>query len=242
MLDMKRIVGTRDIIFITLDTLRYDVAKQCIEQGRLPNLSKYINGWEKRHSPGSFTFASHEAFFAGFLPTPTDNHRHERLFALAFAGSETSGTRTAVFDSETIVTGLRELGYHTVCIGGVGFFNKQTALGRKMPSYFNESHWSPELGVTDPQSPRNQVDLAIARLNQIELDTRAFLFINVSAIHQPNHFYVENQSTDDVVSHGAALSFVDSQLARLFEFQERRHPALVIICSDHGTAYGEGWL
>jgi len=37
----------------------------------------------------------------------------------------------------------------------------------------------------------------------------------------------------------AALSYVDTWLGSLFDAIERRGPALVVLCSDHGTAYGE---
>lgn len=72
MFNMNQIVGTHDILFITLDTLRYDVAKEYLTQRRLPNLAAVLpkNGWEQRHSPGNFTYAAHHAFFAGFFPTP----------------------------------------------------------------------------------------------------------------------------------------------------------------------------
>ena len=68
---MNDIVGTHDILFVTLDTLRHDVAAEELAAGRLPNLARVLpDGWERRHTPGSFTFAAHAAFFAGFLPTP----------------------------------------------------------------------------------------------------------------------------------------------------------------------------
>src|SRR5215471_21868574 len=89
-------VGTHDILLLTLDTLRYDVAQECLRQGRTPNLAGLLPGgaWEERHSPASFTFAAHTAFFAGFLPTPARPGRHPRLFALRFPGSETATERT----------------------------------------------------------------------------------------------------------------------------------------------------
>jgi arylsulfatase A-like enzyme len=42
-----------------------------------------------------------------------------------------------------------------------------------------------------------------------------------------------------VATQAAALSYVDSQLGRLFDALRKRGPSLCIICSDHGTAYGE---
>ena len=113
MIDANALVGTHDILFITLDTLRYDVARAALAKGDTPSLEAVLPGgkWEERHSPGSFTYAAHQAFFAGFLPTPAAPGPHERLFAAAFAGSETSGEHTCVFDTPEIVsTRSRSLG------------------------------------------------------------------------------------------------------------------------------------
>ncbi|WP_439650240.1 STM4013/SEN3800 family hydrolase [Aquisphaera insulae] len=224
-----------------MDTLRYDVARDALAAGRTPNLAAVLPGgiWEERHSPGSFTFSAHQAFFAGFLPTPARPGKHARPFALAFPGSETIGPGTCVLDAPDIVAGLAGLGYHTVCIGGVGFFNKQSPLGRVLPGLFAESHWSPALGVTDPRSTENQVSLAIEVLSRRPRDRRVFLFLNVSAIHQPNRFYLPGATADTIESHAAALAYVDAALGKLFEALRRRGPWLVVACSDHGTAYGE---
>lgn len=187
--DMNHIVGSHDIVLLTLDTLRYDVAQNELEQGRLPVLSRYISRWEPRHSPGSFTYAAHQAFFAGFLPTPVDDPLAPRLMAVDFQGSRSVGAKTKVFEAANIVEGLTNEGYHTICIGGVGFFNLQTPLGRVLPGMFHESHWREETGVTSPGSTCHQVDKALEVLRHRRGDKRIFLFMNISAIHQPNYFY-----------------------------------------------------
>jgi len=137
------------------------------------------------------------------------------------------------------VTGLDGHGYHTVCIGGVGFFNKQSPLGSVLPALFAESHWHPSLGVTDPRSTEHQVRLARDILARVSPSRRVFLFLNVSALHQPNYFYLPGAREDSVESQAAALAYVDSWLPALFEAVQRRGPALVVLCADHGTAYGE---
>lgn len=241
MLDAHRLVGTHDVLFVTLDTLRFDVAADLWRRGRTPNLARVLPaaGWEKRHSSGSFTFAAHQSFFAGFLPTPAAPGVHPRLFALRFPGSETTTAQTCVFDAPDIVAGFRSRGYDTVCIGGVGFFNKLTPLGTVLPALFDESHWGPELGVMEPRSTEYQVDLAVRTLNTRPASTRLFLFLNVSAIHQPNRCYLPDAQNDSLTTHAAALEYADSHLGRLFDAMARRNPTFGVICSDHGTAYGE---
>src|ERR1700759_3196210 len=140
MLNASELIGTHDVLLMTLDTLRLDVAEAALAQGRTPNLARVLPAgrWERRHTPGSFTYAAHQSFFAGFLPTPANPGKHARLLAARFAGSETTDENTAVFDSADWVTGLAQRGYHTVCIGGVGFFNRRTALGSVLPNLFTE--------------------------------------------------------------------------------------------------------
>lgn len=241
MTDVRSLIGTHDVLLMTIDALRYDVARDALARGETPHLAAVLpfEGWEPRHSPGSFTYAAHHAFLAGFLPTPAAPGTHTRPFAARFPGSETTAAATFVFEAPDVASGLAALGYHTVCIGGVGFFNKQSPLGSVLPGLFAESHWSPELGVTDPRSTENQVALAERVLARQPPARRVFLFLNVSAVHQPNRVYVDGATRDTPATHAAALAYVDGQMPRLFAALRRRGPSYVIVCSDHGTAYGE---
>nr|WP_281423053.1 STM4013/SEN3800 family hydrolase [Sphingomonas colocasiae] len=239
-------LGSHDIMFITIDTLRHDVAADALRAGMTPALAAILPGgaWEKRHSPSSFTYAAHQAFFAGFLPTPVtpvrqDPAAHERLFAARFAGSETTSARTLAFDAPDIVTGFAMNGYHTICIGGTGFFNKQTPLGSVLPGLFSESWWDESLGVADPASPANQADRAIASMAARPAGERLFTFVNVAACHQPNCIYLPGATHDTPASQAAALAAFDRELPRLLATAQARAPVLLVICSDHGEAYGE---
>ncbi|MET7638570.1 STM4013/SEN3800 family hydrolase [Streptomyces sp. NPDC005438] len=241
---MNAVVGRDDILFLTLDTLRYDVAADLAASGRTPHLTRCLPGgaWEERHAPGSFTYASHQAMFAGFLPTPAAPGRHPRLFAADFAGSETTAERTFVFDTPDLVSALAGRGYRTVCLGGVGFFNKRGALGRVLPGLFQESHWEPEFGVASPTSFEAQVARAERIVTELPADRRLFLFVNVAALHQPNWFHLPGATREDGDSprtHAAALEYVDRHVERLFAALRARGRCFVIACSDHGTAYGE---
>ncbi|MEV4745538.1 STM4013/SEN3800 family hydrolase [Streptosporangium sp. NPDC049248] len=239
---MNEIVGSHDLLLVTLDTLRYDVAEELLAAGRLPTLARALPGgrWERRHSPGSFTYAAHAAILAGFLPTPARPGPHPRPFAAAFPGSETTAPNTWVFDAPDLPGGLARAGYHTVCVGGVGFFNKLTPLGSALPAMFAESHWEPGFGVTSPDSFEAQI--ACAERVVARVDGPVFLFVNVSALHQPNWFHLPGATRehgDSRRSHAAALEHVDRHIGRLFSLMSERRPGFAIVCSDHGTAYGE---
>ncbi|MDJ0851949.1 MAG: STM4013/SEN3800 family hydrolase [Myxococcota bacterium] len=238
---MNHVVGSEDLLLLTLDTLRYDVALRGLREGRTANLARWLGdaGWEERHSPSSFTYAAHCAFFAGFLPTPVSPGPHPRPFALRFEGSESIGPGTCVLEGANVVEGLAARGYHTACIGGVGFFNRKNPLGRVLPSLFAESHWDESLGVTDRDSFEHQVERAEQVIERLSPGRRLFLFVNVSALHQPNRLYVDGAVEDGPDTQLAALAYVDSLLPRLFAALGRRGPCHAILCSDHGTAYGE---
>ncbi|APE38392.1 metalloenzyme domain-containing protein [Nocardia mangyaensis] len=241
---MTEVIGRDDLLLLTLDTLRYDVAVELAAAGRLPTLSAHLpeGRWQRRHAPGSFTYASHQAIFAGFLPTPAAPGPHPRLFAARFAGSETTAEGTFVFDEPDLVTALAGRGYHTVCIGGVGFFNKQGALGSVLPGLFAESHWEPEFSVASPTSFEAQVACAEQAVAALPDEQRIFLFLNASALHQPNWFHLPGATRaagDSRETHAAALEYIDTQVGRLFEVMRSRRRCFAIVCSDHGTAYGD---
>jgi hypothetical protein len=250
---MNEICRTHNVVMLVLDTLRYDVAEAEMASGRTPHFARLLpHGWEKRHSPGNFTYAAHQAFFAGFLPTSIEPRANAiRLFAARFAGSETTGPETKTFDAPDIVTGFRAEGWRTICIGGVGFFNQQTPLGRVLPGLFEESFWEPRFGVTEPNSALHQFEFAAQKLAEPASRLRpTFLFINVSALHQPNCFYLEKaeapspeRANDSLESHAAALRYVDSQFPVLLNaLAHTGRPTFFLVLSDHGTAYGEdGW-
>ncbi|MER6678273.1 STM4013/SEN3800 family hydrolase [Streptomyces sp. NPDC000983] len=241
---MNDVVGDHDILLVTLDTLRHDVAEELAAAGRIPHLASRLPGgrWEKRHAPGSFTYASHQAIFAGFLPTPAAPGPHPRLFAATFAGSETTADGTFVYDTPDLVSGLAKAGYRTACVGGVGFFNKQGPLGSVLPGLFQESYWEPEFGVTSPRSFENQIDRAERIVAGLPAEQRLFLFVNVSALHQPNWFHLPGatrEAGDTRATHAAALEYVDRHIGRLFDAMSSRRRCFAIVCSDHGTAYGD---
>ncbi|WBW98354.1 STM4013/SEN3800 family hydrolase [Oceanirhabdus sp. W0125-5] len=257
--NMNEVVGNNDILFLSLDTLRYDVAKEEYEAGNLPNLCG-SGGWEKRHSPGNYTYSSHHSFFIGFLPTPVEYeplHKRDWLFLTKKTGLKSiKGSNTFLYEGSNIIEGLEKEGYKTICIGGVVFFSKMEGVYNVFPSMFQESYWNPKFGVTNPKSAEEQVKWAIKLLDKIDRDQRVFMFINISAIHGPNYYYLEKykgmeektngkrknsiaSKLDCVESQKAALRYVDKCLEPLFNKMRERNRTFCIAVSDHGTCYGE---
>lgn len=134
--------------------------------------------------------------------------------------------------------GLSGLGYRTVCIGGVGFFSNQTKLGRVLPGLFQESYWSPRTGTDYPDSTRHQVDIALEVLRRNDRKP-VFLFLNVAATHTARHMYLPGETRDSWESRFAALAYADTQLGRLLAAMPGPGRWLIILCADHGEAFGE---
>lgn len=242
MINANAYIGKHNVLMITFDTLRYDVAAKAMSEHHTPFLSGLLpNGlWEKRHTPATFTYAAHHAFFSGYLPTPTPKTSgYKRLFACEFAESSTTGPNTWVSSEATLVEGLAKIGYHTICIGGVGFFNRQNKLGSVLPDLFEESHWSPELGVTNDRSTYHQVKLAKQCIDRVAGRKPFFLFINLSAMHQPNCIFSKSSKDDSPTTQLQALAYVDGELPALFNHLQSLGNTLCILTSDHGTTYGE---
>lgn len=239
MIAARDLIGTHDVVLITLDSLRLDAARAALDAGETPRLAAVLPGgaWEARHTPGSFTYAAHHAFLAGFLPTPARPGRHPRLFAARFERSGTTGPGTFVFDEATLPEALAARGYRTVCVGGVGFFNLRSPLGSVLPGLFEQALWSPAMGVESPRSTEAQVDAALAALAQD--GRRAFLLLNVSATHKPSSIFLRGARRDSVETQRAALAYADAHLGRLFDGLRARGPALAVVCADHGTCFGE---
>jgi hypothetical protein len=240
--NMNEIVGSHDILFVCLDTLRYDVAFEEQEQGNTPVLNRYGN-WHKCHAPGNYTFPSHMAMFIGNLPTlaePIPLFEREKLFMPKdFAMSISPNESAFLFEGGSFVQGLEKVGYETICVGGVGFFNKRTEINRILPGLFKHSYWHPSFSCHIKNSFENQLDFVERKLGEYSSEQRVFMYLNIDSIHYPNSFYLEGAKEDNVQTHAAALRYVDTHLQRLFDLFQNRAKTFVIACSDHGSCYGE---
>ncbi len=238
--DMNEIVGKMNILFVCLDTLRFDVATEEEKKGGTPNINKY-GEWEKRHAPGNFTYPSHHAMFSGFLPTPVDPSslmEREYLFFSKNIGMGRIPPKGAfTFEGPNFVQGLEKVGYDTICIGGVSFFDKRSDLGKVFPAMFKESYWNPSFACPVKESFDNQIEYIKKVLDK--RDEKVFMYVNVDTIHYPNNFYLEGVKKDNIETHASALRYVDERVEKLFDIFRKRGETFVILCSDHGTCYGE---
>ncbi|RSO41841.1 esterase [Streptomyces sp. WAC 06725] len=240
MIDASDIIATGSpILFVTLDSLRYDVARTALDNGDTPQLARLLppGGWERRHTPGTFTLPAHMAFFSGFLPKLPQPVQPPRLWECRPPAFKTVRPPTFVFDAPNLLAGLGQHGYPSVCIGGVTYFSRETPLGSVLPDLFDEDHWRPEFCSPEPDSTRHQVDQALA-VADAHRERPLFLFVNISATHVPHGHYL-GDSQDSVASQQAALAYADAHLGRLITTLTAQRKWLIILCADHGDAYGD---
>ncbi|MFF8812433.1 STM4013/SEN3800 family hydrolase [Streptomyces pactum] len=227
------------ILFVTLDSLRWDVAQSALAEGLTPGLAGLLptGGWERRHTPGSFTLPAHMAFFHGFLPKLPQPTQPPRLWECRPPAFKTVPPETFVFEAPSLLKGLRMHGYRTICVGGVTYFSRQTPLGHVLPDLFDEDHWRTEFCSPERDSARHQVDHAL-ELAETHRSRPLLLFVNISATHVPHGHYL-GDSTDTWQSQRAALAYADPHLSRLITTLTSTQRWLIIVCADHGDAFGD---
>ena len=240
MINAAEIIRSRtSILFVTLDSLRYDTARTAYDAGRTPHLAALLpeGGWERRQTPGTFTLPAHMAFFSGFLPKLPQPEQPPRLWECRPPAFKTVPPQTFVFDASNLLNGLAQYGYRSICVGGVTYFSRETPLGSVLPDLFDEDHWRPEFCSPEPDSTRHQVDHTLQIAERHE-GRPLYLFVNVSATHVPHGHYL-GDSRDTLASQQAALAYADAHLGRLITTLTAGQRWLIILCADHGDAFGE---
>ena len=100
--------------------------------------------------------------------------------------------------------------------------------------------------MTEPRSTEYQVRLAVNILAELPASRRVFLFVNISAIHQPNRFYLPGVEEDSPASQAAGLALALVALATTLPLAfllhwvgTTRQSATVAIAS---TMLGTAWI
>ena len=222
----------KSLALITLDSLRYDVALHCESHYTAPNLRE-LGIWRKCFAPGHYTLPSHMSMLVGgILP---ENHGDEALYNRArgalfgYEGWGRRGRYQLPAESSSVVNGFERMGYHTIGIGGVGWFGKRptSAMWAEM---FQWWQWDESYHELNPASFERQLDdLMVVR------GVPTFLFLNVSATHRP--YRGADLTVDAQIK---ALEYVDRHIPTLIE--RLPHPCTLIICGDHGDCMGEDGL
>ena len=249
-------MALEDVLFISLDSCRYDTFLAAYRQGCLPHLSS-VGPLHCAQAPSYFTYGSHAAFWMGFTPgvqgctDPWLNPKAGKLFRMAFAGHVgQDGERSFRLEGANIIEGFRRQGYYTIGSGAVDWFNTASDTGVVLAQPFEHFHFAGNTWSLGAQLDWIEEHLAYAPESQPR-----FVFLNVGETHVPYWhegadwerwpspcvpFGSEHCSAvESAHRQRACLEWVDEQLEPLLE---RFAHGTVLVCADHGDCWGEDGL
>ena len=232
-----------NIAIITLDSLRYDTAMLA----KTPNFDRIfdrlnISDWQKVGSHGTYTLPSHIALFqAGHLPCNNNpeiegpyNKDKMRLFKTGLYWNKPIEVLYPTPPECNVVKGFSKMGYRTIGIGGVHWFNinyPTSSFWGEM--FFDEFYWDESMGERDCSAFENQIILTEKLLSNHSGDL--FYFVNVPSTHVPFMNF-----GDSIEGQAKCLEYVDSHINTLLDLLPK--PCHVVIFSDHGECFGEDGL
>lgn len=232
-----------NVAIITLDSLRFDAT----QIANTPNIKNYFDrysnekNWVKVNSHGTYTLPAHMSILHnGRLPGdpelnfPYDaGHGSMSVFRNSLPWIRNKPAVFTLPDSQNIVKGFSKVGYRTVGIGGVGWFNTEVPTSAFWKDfYFDEFYWNSSFHEEDINSFENQLNLTDQILNNHPADQKLFMFLNISSTHAP---YRHNGNS--VEGQARCLEYVDQHIPRLLEKLPK--PCYVVMCADHGECFGE---
>ncbi len=234
---------------ITIDALRFDTACRAEIPFLRELMSQYqsegAEGWVKVGAHGTYTLPAHISMFhAGILPSmnhpsiPSPYSRKKtKLFRAQLKWTRNNKAIYPTPEAPNIIKGFSAMGYRTLGIGGVHWFNNQYASSSSLwDNYFDEFYWTPEFAEENPRGFEQQIELSKTLLQGSKADSRPlFYFLNISSTHYP---YCGNEVS--VTGQMKALEYVDSQLRCLIDILPR--PLHLLVMADHGECFGEDGL
>ncbi len=241
-------VEPTSFLFVTLDSCRYDV----FAATETPNLRR-VGPLQRAWAPGYFTYASHCAMFMGFTPgdatrrEPFVNPKWGKIFRMRGGGGAGSAAPPfCTLDGDNVIDGLRRVGYLAVGTGAVDWFDDSKPTVKPLVRDFDRY-----LYAGDTFSLGRQLEFLEREIRGAGPDRPVFAFLNLGETHIPywhegaawsrdvnpcRSFSEDNDAAECRRRQTECLRWVDGRLAPLLDaFRD----ANVIVCADHGDAWGE---
>lgn len=235
--------NAKNILFITLDSLRFDT----FQRAKTPNLDK-VGKAHKTYSYAPFTYGSHSAMFVGFTPgdphqqKPFINPKFGKIFRMSFGGFKKEGKDKFILEGRNIVDGFNRQGYTTIGTGAMDWFNPKFETSGHLTDDFENFFFA------GPYYLQKQLDFISEAAQTAK--SPMFIFMNIGETHTPYYFEgadwgiddpclpfsKNNSKTECQKRQKACIEFVDNKLGPLLE---QFHDDHIIICGDHGDAWGE---
>lgn len=239
-------VGSSSFLFVTLDSCRYDT----FTAARLPNISR-VGRTHRTFAPGNFTFSSHAAMFMGFTPGDPSvevayvNPKYGKIFRVGRAASKGKAPAFLSLTGRNLVHGMKRHGYRTIGTGAASWFDPTQETSQVLVGDFDRFFYPGDTFSLERQL--RFIDDQLSRYG----GSPVFVFLNVGETHVPYFFRgapwdpypspcvpfgVANDADASRERQRACVEFVDNRLGPLLD---RFSEANIIVCADHGDAWGE---
>jgi choline-sulfatase len=213
------------VLLVTIDTLRADrLGAYGDALARTPNLDRLAREavvFEKVYSPAPITLPAHASLMTGLLP-PAHGVRGNGTFAL---GPE----------PRTLAESLAAKGWQTAAFVGAFPLSRRFGLGRGFAHYDDTLPRAPGLHFEFPERRAPEV-VAAARGWLAKHPGPVFLWVHLFDPHAPYDPPAPFAGSDP---YRGEIAAVDAALGPLLADWEARGPALTVVTSDHGEAFGE---
>lgn len=176
-----------NIIFITVDSCRYDTA----EKAKVPFLSN-LSKLRKAETHGDYTFPAHQSFFIGNLPVLIDGNSEYiegiTQFWRSSAAKKINSGIGVVYSEKNIIDHYEKQGYRVLGCGGVSFFKKRKT--NSLPLLFSNFKYFQKT-TSGVKLPREKNEFPLANIDEIltfiklKKNIPYFLFLNSPATHIP---------------------------------------------------------
>ncbi|GLZ50071.1 metalloenzyme [Actinomycetospora sp. NBRC 106375] len=263
-------VLSRNIVLITVDSCRFDTAVAATTPnldtvGGLRRAQTYGSFTLPAHA------AIFAGFLPNVRDDPDEDFyskERRQLWRLASARHPARPRHLVSLDGPDILAGFRALGYRTIGAGGVRWFSR----GALPALFDEFHYWGPDNDAHDKFAPRSASSFALTHASTLASRARHagryFLFVNAAETHAPYTLDDDGHVVDEIlrrwaghwngaaglpatsqrdadmrILHGAqveALEAVDSRIGSLLNLLAGR--LLVVVCGDHGEAFGEDGL
>ena len=246
----KRGIHPDSVLFITLDSCRYDT----FVRAQAPHL-KSIGPLIEAEAPATFTLPSHTAMFVGITPRVGQsreaflNPTVGRIFRLASRIAPGKPDDYIQVEGKNIIDGFNHIGYMTIGTAAMRWFDPQVPTCFMLTSEFQQFQYT----ATDVEA---QVKYLLGMM-AANIGRPLFVFANIGETHTPYRhrgatWPKNNPCVSNKLEHNNnaqecrdrqtwCLEFVDRQIAPLIKaFQSSG--ASILACADHGDCHGEDGL
>ncbi|MFH0869664.1 MAG: sulfatase-like hydrolase/transferase [archaeon] len=180
-------LNEKNVLFITLDSCRYDTA----QKANTPTIEG-IDQMRQAYTHGSYTIPAHIAFFSGHLPAAFEEPKQayyseciKQLWRIRTGRATESKPAGIELEGNNILGGYEKLGFYILGAGGVTQFAERSLLRQ----YFKEFLYCSKNLDEEPLNPRKKQEFPLTHIDEIvsrlKGHDRWFLFINCNETHYP---------------------------------------------------------